>query len=492
MAMRVGDILVARGFVTVADIEEATARQRVEGGRLGDNLIALGKLTPEQFASVIHDTPPAPRSVAETGIAQGNLLGLMLKFMHTQPRETAGDLVDGMNLPITVVRELMDDAVQKKLIVAAGQVGEGMSAQIRYILSERGRTAANEALARNLYVGPTPVSLQAWQDQILRQRITNEVVDAAALKDCFKDLIIPGPFLQKIGPAANAGKTILLYGPPGNGKTSIATRLASIFKHVIYVPYAVEIDGQIMILYDASLHKMAVSEADRNTLTNQGSLRREEFDRRWVPCKRPIVMTGGELSLDMLDLRFSAESKFYEAPLHIKALNGTFLIDDFGRQLVSPEMLLNRWIVPMESRIEFLKLATGKSFSIPFDELIIFSTNLQPADLMDPAFLRRIPYKIKLYEPSKEDYRSIFRAVARYCGLDITDDIFENVCQQITEHGFHLAYYQPKFICDQVVNACKYEGVKPYMTPDKVFEALANLYVQIADRQSEMAIAAQH
>ena len=201
-------------------------------------------------------------------------------------------------------------------------------------------------------------------------------------------------------------------------------------------------------------------------------------------------MTGGELSLDMLDLRFSNEAKFYEAPLHIKALNGTFIIDDFGRQLVSPETLLNRWIVPMESRIEFLKLNTGKSFFIPFDEMIIFSTNLKPDDLMDPAFLRRIPYKIKLYEPAKEDYRAIFGGIARHCGLDLTDEIFEFVVQQISSQGFHLAYYQPKFICDQVVSACKYEGSRPVFTPEKVQDALANLYVQIADRLAEEAEAA--
>jgi energy-coupling factor transporter ATP-binding protein EcfA2 len=491
--MRLGEILVARGLVSLEGIEEAIARQRDEGGRLGDNLVALELLTVEQFNEVIHETPRSPQSLEETGILSNNLLSLMLKFMYVEQRETPAHLVDAMKLPFAVVREIMDDARRKNLVQAMGSgkaKGAAAVLETRYNLTERGNAQASEALARNLYVGPAPVPLTLYQEQTLRQRITNEMIDNDAILKCFSDLIIPGAFVRKIGPAINSGRTVLLYGPPGNGKTSIATRTAGIFEHIVYIPYCVDIDGQIMQVFDSSVHTPAMEEEVVESLSEQSKgLRKEEFDHRWVACRRPTVVVGGELTLEMLDLNFSSEAKFYEAPMHLKALNGTFIIDDFGRQLVSPEALLNRWIVPMESRIDFFKLNTGKSFHVPFDELVIFSTNLQPDDLMDPAFLRRIPYKIELFEPSIEDFKKIFAAVAEYEGLEVDDDIIAYVIHQLTiENSFHLAYYQPKFIIDQVIHACKYEGTSPAITTELVDEALQNLYVQIGQKATEGAV----
>ena len=257
--------------------------------------------------------------------------------------------------------------------------------------------------------------------------------------------------------------------------------MADIFKHVIYTPYCIEVEGQIIQIYDQSVHLSAVDEGSAASLTVETpGIRREEFDQRWIACRRPTVVAGGELSLDMLDLSFSDTARFYEAPMHIKALGGTFIVDDFGRQPISPEALLNRWIVPMESRIDFFKLKTGKSFYLPFDELLIFSTNLEPDDLMDPAFLRRIPYKIELFEPSREIFHEIFQACARVEHLELTDEIYEYVINQLqVKNNYNLAYYQPKFICDQVVAACKYEGVPPGFNAQRVSDALKNLYVHI-------------
>jgi hypothetical protein len=244
---------------------------------------------------------------------------------------------------------------------------------------------------------------------------------------------------------------------------------------VIYIPYCFEVEGQIVKVFDPGIHKTLMRDAD--IVTKGTAVRREGIDRRWVPCRRPFIVTGGELTLEMLDLSFNSGSKFYEAPLHIKALGGIFLIDDFGRQIVSPEALLNRWIVPLESRTEYLKLHTGKSFELPFDELVIFSTNLSPRDLMDPAFLRRIPYKLEITGPNPEDFRRIFRAVSAANGIPAQDDIIDFVIEELqTRNDFPLASYQPKFIIDQIFSACKFAAQPAEFRRDLVIEALKNLF----------------
>jgi hypothetical protein len=482
--MRLGEILVAQGLVTDKDVDAAEIRQREYGGRLGDNLIAMGKLTEKQLNSVMHQRPSPPRRLDEVGVPSGSLLQLLMKIMLQQSKNTTHELAQVSKLANSVVQELLDDAAKRDLIQPMGSITLGIVQHIRYGLSERGRNFAQEALSRNPYIGPAPVSLAAFQSQILSQRITNEMIDRDALAEAFEGLIVPDHFLHKIGPAVNAGRTILLFGPPGNGKTTLAIRIGRLFRHVIFIPHAVEIEGQTMTVFDPSVHKPVESTADLPPPTS--GARRDEFDHRWMACRRPIVVAGGELDLSMLDLISSGEQRFYEAPLHVKALNGIFLIDDFGRQQVLPEHLLNRWILPMESRIDYLKLNTGRSFQIPFDELLIFSTNLAPADLMDPAFLRRIPYKIKLFSPTPAEYRLIFDSVAKRHGLVLDPHIFDLILDKLTQqYGFKLAYYQPAFICDQIIASCKYEGMTPRFTEAFVTSALSNLYVQIADRQGE-------
>ena len=488
--MSLGGLLVGRGLVTRADIDAALERQRLEGGRLGDNLIALGLLTAEQLLSVIHSAPPVPTAISETGISQRNLLNLLLKFMHLEACETVTELAGRMKLTHRVVQQLLDDATQQRLLQALGSVRGGIAASIRYSLSEQGRAAAKDGLDQNLYLGPAPVCLAAYQEQIQRQRIANEMLDAEALRKAFEGLVVPEHYHRKLLPAISAGRTVLLFGPPGNGKTTLATRIATLFKDVVYIPYAVEVAGQIIKIFDPSLHKPTVSEADAAALSGKGGLQRDRFDERWVACSRPVAIAGGELTLEMLDLQHNPDTKFYDAPLHVKALNGMLLIDDFGRQKMDPNDLLNRWIVPMENQIDYLKLNTGTSFLLPFDELLVFSTNLQPSDLMDPAFLRRISYKIKLFSPSREEYRQIFDSVARAYGLELIDEVFDFVVERLTVSGkFGLAYYQPKFICEQATETCKCFGLRPQLTKELAAEALSNLYFDIEDQQDTGAAA---
>jgi hypothetical protein len=482
--LRLGEVLVLRGIASAADIAASLKRQQEMGGRLGDNLVEIGSVSQEDIERVILETQRMPRSVAETGVSRGTLLNLMLKFMRLESCELLPELCGGMKLPRSVVQELVDEAVARQLIHVLGSTGSGIVRYIRYALSELGRAEANAALEQNRYIGPAPVSLETYQAQLKLQSITGETVKIEKLRNGFGGLVLNDQFLRKLLPAVSAGQTILLYGPPGNGKTSIGRLVASLFSKSVAIPYALEVGGQIIKVYDQSLHVPFIENrekalAELSALSNTGSLQIDDFDERWMICQRPIAVAGGEFSLEMLELNYDPEAKIYDAPLHMKTLNGVFLIDDFGRQKVAPADLLNRWIVPLENRIDYLKLNTGKTISIPFDELVIFSTNLEPADLMDPAFLRRIPYKIHMVGPEPAEYRKVFDKCAAARGLSLSDDVFSFVLKHLTApRGAGLAYFQPNFICEQVRQVCRCFDLPPVITRELAAEALANLYVE--------------
>jgi hypothetical protein len=473
--MLIGDVLIAQGLVTQKDVEAALEKQRTEGGILGEHLIAMGKLDPADLERAMKSSPPSPKSLEETGLSVNDLLNLVAKAMYNGAEMPS--VIGGMlKLPQRVIQLVLEQAKERKMIDILGASGASVASELRYSLTEKGRQWAVDAFAQNQYFGPAPVPLAALVERIQRQRITNERVDRAAIESAFGNLIVSEEFIHRIGPGINSGRSILLYGPPGNGKTSVSERIGSLFKDTIYIPYCFEVEGQIIKVFDPGIHKRIERSGDGE---GRGTLRRQDFDLRWVPCRRPFIVTGGELTLEMLDLSFNAMAKFYEAPLHIKALGGIFTIDDFGRQLVSPEALLNRWIVPLESRVEYLKLHTGKSFSLPFDELVVFSTNLAPRDLMDPAFLRRIPYKMEIAGPTPDDYRKIFKLVAKAFEMEVTDEIIDFVIHHLrVEHDFPLASYQPKFVVDQIRAACKFEGIPPQFRLDLVAMALGNLFTK--------------
>jgi len=477
--MRLGDILLYRGLVSVEGLERALKLQREKSGRLGEHLVALGLITLDQLHAVLEETPPSPRTIQETGIGRNSLLGLMLKFMRTDSCEILPELGSRMGLAHSVVQELIEEATAQKLVQTLGSSVIGLVRYIRYTLSDVGRAAAADAMAQSQYLGPAPVSLTSYQAQIRKQAIRNENIREPAFRGGFADMNVPDAYVRKLLPAVRAGRTILLYGPPGNGKTSIGTRIAKLFRDVVYIPYALEVGGQIIKIYDTGLHKPYRGSPNAPALSESGSVKLEGFDARWVACRRPVAMAGGELTLEMLDLRFDPITKFYDAPLHMKALNGLFLIDDFGRQKVNPTELLNRWIVPLESRIDYLTLNTGMSFLIPFDELVMFSTNLKPADLMDPAFLRRIPYKIEVLGPELAEYRRIFMVVAEKNGLSIGEEVFAHIVRRLRGGSYDLAYFQPNFLCEQIAQICACFDEPREVTIGLAEEALKNLYVDL-------------
>ncbi len=486
---RLGDILLMRGLVAAEGLEAALKHQREQGGRLGESIIALGLISPEQLAAVLDETPATPLTVEQTGIGRGRLLALLLKFMRVESYETLPELSGCMRLPVPVLQNLIDEATTQRLVQVLGSITHGIVRFMRYALTDRGLAAAAEALAQSQYLGPAPVSLTAFQEQVKKQVITHENLREETLREGFSDLIVPTEYVRKLLPAVRAGRTVLLYGPPGNGKTSICLRLAALFHDVVYIPYAIEVGGQIIKMYDSGLHKRFNEEDATPMLAGANGMQVDGFDARWVACRRPVAVAGGELTLDMLDLRFDPINKFYEAPLHMKALNGIFLIDDFGRQRVNPTELLNRWIIPLDSRIDYLTLNTGVSFLVPFDELVFFSTNLKPADLMDPAFLRRIPYKIELLGPDVDEYRQIFLAAAESRRLTISPEVFEYIVQRLLAAQYELANFQPRFLCDQVLQLCNCFGLPPCITRELADEAMANLYVDLKKTRKRPAAA---
>ena len=469
------EVLTAKRLVTAEQIKRATESQLEKGGRLGESLVELGVITSEQLEQVLNEAPESPGSLEETGLDPTFLLQHMIKGMYSEHLETPSRIAKALKLPSQIIQTLLRTAIDQLLAETAGQSehGGGNLTEIRYRLSHTGREVAMEALQQSQYVGPAPVSLEDYQTQILRQSITQERVDRASMDKAFESLVIPDRFLARLGPAINSG-TVVIYGPSGNGKTTISEIVGQIFDSVVYIPYCFEVDGYIFKVFDPSVHQPITSESERGPSLQ---VRRDPIDQRWVPCHRPFITTGGELTLGMLDLKFNKISKFYEAPMHIKALNGTFLIDDFGRQLAKPEDILNRWIVPLNSRVDYLNMHTGKSFELPFDELVIFSTNLHPNDLIDPAFQRRIAYKLETVEPTEDLFRKVFEKEVGRHHLKLTEAAYRQVLKGIRARGMPLAYSQPKFIITQMLASCKFEGAKPGFTPENIEDALLNLSV---------------
>lgn len=486
--MNIGDILVAKGLVAEEDVTRALDHQKANGGRLGDCMVALGILTKEQVAEVIGEAPAAPVTIEDTGIDHAFLLQLVLKGIQLERLETPSALADALKLSGTMVNKLLTDAKDRKLVEPMGNVpgqNTGMVGELRYTLSATGRTLVAEAMENSQYFGPAPVSLAAYQQRIERQRITNERITPEMLKLAFASLVVPDRFLARLGPAVNSGHPILIYGPAGNGKTTVAEIVGKIFQNVIYIPYCIEVGGEIIRIFDPTVHKSVIGFAGGNE--SGPAVRLGPIDRRWVPCYRPMVVTGGELQIEMLDLKFNPLSKFYEAPLHVKAINGVFLIDDFGRQRAKPEDILNRWIVPLNSKFDYLTLHSGKSVRLPFDEIVIFSTNLHPNDLMDPAFQRRINYKLETVEPPEDLFRRVFDGMAKKQGLELTDEVYRQVVDTIRANDAPLAYFQPKFIVEQVLATCKFEGAKPQFTKDNIDDAMSNLFIKASGAKMGVA-----
>jgi hypothetical protein len=474
--MAVGELLLQKGVITHEQLQLVLHQQKIAGGRLGDNLVALGYLTRGELEAILQEPPPVAKSVADTGLDGNFLLNCLLRTMFVSVLQTIPELSEELKLTRAIVEELLNAAKKEALVEIRGPSEKNYNI-MRYALTGAGKDRANEALRRCEYTGPIPIPLDDYQTQVQKQTITNEVIGIEKLKRAMSHLVLSEDIIRRLGPAANSGRAILIYGAAGNGKTSIAEALISAFEQPVYIPYCIEADGQIIKIFDPSVH-VPFPTSNGNNNSNPIYLPHLEHDPRWVRCKRPYVISGGELTLEMLDLDFDIHSKYYEAPLQMKAIGGVFVIDDFGRQRVRPHELLNRWIFPLERKLDYLTLHTGKKFSVLFDQLVIFATNFPPEELMDPAQLRRVHYKMKINPPTEGDFREIFQRICESYGLEFNEDILSHLVSSFyTKHKVPFAGFHPKFIAEHVVAACNYLGVTPEISRQLLTDALENMVI---------------
>ncbi|HUS71178.1 MAG TPA: ATP-binding protein [Anaerolineae bacterium] len=415
-----------------------------------------------------------PRSIEETGMSRGFLSDLALKTIYSVGELSGQDIAEQLRLPFSgVVEEALTFLKREQLVSITGSKGFDERA-FRYSIASAGIERVREALNRSQYVGPAPVTLEAYQKVMRSQTIGDVVVSRDQVQNALSHLVVNSKMLMKIGPAVNSGRSIFLFGPPGDGKTVIAKAMASMLGGEIVIPYAVEVDGHIIKVFD-ELNHQAVEDLEASSRSEGG-----RRDRRWIPIQRPIVVTGGELTLESLDLVYDDTSKFYEAPFQMKANGGMFLIDDFGRQQVRPRDLLNRWIVPLETRVDFLTLHTGKKVEIPFDQLIVFSTNIDPKALVDEAFLRRIRHKIEVGNPSEREFYEIFKRVAAERNVPFDQDGFMYLMREYyLKLKRELRAVHPRDIVDQIIDIAHYRGLEPALTEELIDQACSSYFVEI-------------
>lgn len=428
--------------------------------------------------------PPQPRNVEETGLPLGFLTDLVLKFLYYGGVMTGVQAADAMGLPFSgVVENVISFVAEERLVEMRGGKGFGR-ASFSYTLTERGREVAREAVKRSSYTGRAPVPLDQYASLIRLQMQELPFVTREMLIEHFGNLVLPSFFFDRIGPAVNSSRSLFLYGPPGNGKTTVAEMVSSILGGEVFVPHAIEVDNQVIKVFDPLSHHPIDLDNPVRPPPVRGMKKPSnkksgpEFDKRWLLSRRPSVMVGGELTLQTLDLIYNSNTQFYEAPFQVKANGGMLLIDDFGRQRVHPTDLLNRWIVPLEKRVDFLTLHTGKKFEIPFDQLIIFATNLDPKELVDEAFLRRIKYKIEVNNPTDSEYRKIFQMVCAAKGIPFSDEALRYIMEAYyQEYDMDLRSCHPRDIINLLIDVAKFRVVKPQLTKDLIDQACSSFFV---------------
>jgi len=414
--------------------------------------------------------PPRPRSIEETGLSLGYITDLVIRGLYIVGEMTGQEIVELLHLPY---EQVIDQSIaylrREQMIEIKGTGGLGEKAY-RYQTTAKGVNRAREVGERSQYLGPAPVPLAAYTKVMLNQTTRNILASEESIREAFAHLVISEQLLTQLGPAINSGRSIFLFGHAGNGKTSIAEAVARLLSDAVIIPHTVIIDGQIIRTFDPIHHDRIMLPADQEAPT----------DRRWIVTKRPVVVAGGELSMSSLDLVYEEQSKYYEAPLQMKANGGLFLIDDFGRQQMEPHALLNRWIVPLEKRVDFLTLHTGKKIEVPFDQLIIFSTNLEPKELVDEAFLRRIRYKVQIPNPTWQEYREIMKRICKSKDITYSDDGL----RYLIEHEYPKRKLEPRSVhprdlIEQLIDIARFMNTPAVLSPELLAAACRSYFVEL-------------
>lgn len=428
----------------------------------------------KHMKSSVH-APVPPISLEATGLELELCRDIMLKTMFRRNLTLVSDIARALCVLPPVVQELVELCRESGMVETLGIRGSEGASELRYQLTDSGKQRATDALEQSEYYGAFPVTLDAFKEQTKRQSITDVAITKERLEGSMQHLVLPDGLLDQLGPAVNSGKSVLLYGPPGNGKSSISNGIRDALGDKIFVPRFIEYEGQVISVYDPIVH----SEVEDDGASSTALRRQTNHDPRYVLCRRPTVMTGGELTLDMLDLNYNKISKTYQAPLQLKATGGVFIVDDLGRQQEPPQALINRWIVPMEGGYDILSLQSGQKFVVPFDTLVIFSTNFAPAELFDGAALRRIYYKILIDGPTRDDFIKVFFKVCQAYKIKPSEEVITHLLANKYPSVDNLfASYHAPFLIDQMLSICEYEQRERIMSIDLVDRAWENLFVK--------------
>ncbi len=447
-----------------------------------DDSLAFPIDADEQYGSEAREgayAPAPPETVEDTGLRRSTIVDLILKALYSRGALQGRALSEILALGFTLLDDLILGLQQRELVEVRGSHGHGREGYT-FALTQAGIARAREAMEINRYVGPAPVPLATFIDRVRLQSYQDQRVDREALLGVLDDLVLKPELIQLLGPAVNSGSPIFLHGEPGNGKTAIAERIAKLGSDSVYIPYAIDVNGEIILLFDPVRHELV---EDDDEEPEHGILRRRvSHDPRFARIHRPAVAVGGELTLDQLDLQRDSETKVYHAPFQLKAIHGVLIVDDFGRQRMMPHELLNRWIVPLEKKVDYLSLGTGVKFSVPFDCLPIFSTNLDPTEVVDEAFLRRIRFKIEIVGPTRTEYADILRDICEARDIAYTEDAVRFLYEKYYD-GFGITprCCHPRDVVDQIEAASAFTGEEPRLTEESV-DLAAKAYFLITAR----------